>query len=232
MLFTEEFISSSEENPVEAVVKACKQMDDSIKNTSAILFQQKEHDVLWEIATVINLIIESNNMHTKVSFPSVTSNTNKNSKALVVYINAVKVEFKAHETRLKIDSVKNRYQTILKSSFAYEFSQGDMDRVQVLINELRDHISKASNLDSSHKDRLLRRLEKLQSELHKRVSDLDRFWGMVGDAGVVLGKLGEDAKPIVDRVREISEIVWKTQARAEELPSDLKSPLLGHDDPT
>ncbi|MDL2122474.1 MAG: hypothetical protein LWX51_05170 [Deltaproteobacteria bacterium] len=43
-----------------------------------------------------------------------------------------------------------------------------------------------------------------------------------------MGKLGSDAKPIVDRVREISEIVWRTQARAEELSSDFPSPLIEH----
>ena len=58
------------------------------------------------------------------------------------------------------------------------------------------------------------------------MSDLDRFWGLVGDAGVVVGKLGKDAKPIVDRIQEVAEIIWRTQARAEELPSGQEMPLL------
>ena len=64
--------------------------------------------------------------------------------------------------------------------------------------------------------------------MHKKVSDLDRFWGLIGDAGVVLGKLGNDAKPIVDRIKEVAEIVWQTQSRAEELPSGTKIPLLSN----
>ena len=74
--------------------------------------------------------------------------------------------------------------------------------------------------------RLLVRLEKLQSEMHKKVSDLDRFRGLIGDAGVVLGKLGKDAKPIVDRIKEVADIVWQTQSRTEELPSGTKIPML------
>lgn len=62
--------------------------------------------------------------------------------------------------------------------------------------------------------------------MHKKMSDLDRFWGLVGDAGVVLGKFGDDAKPIIDRIRVIAQIVWRTQARAEELPSDAPMELL------
>jgi hypothetical protein len=55
---------------------------------------------------------------------------------------------------------------------------------------------------------------------------LDRFYGLVGDAGVLLGKFGRDAKPFVDRIREIVEIVWRAQANAEELPSSVRSPSL------
>ncbi|MBI4826866.1 MAG: hypothetical protein HY807_10680 [Nitrospirae bacterium] len=39
-------------------------------------------------------------------------------------------------------------------------------------------------------------------------------------------KFGDDAKPFVDRIREIADIVWRTQARAEELPSSTPTPLI------
>jgi hypothetical protein len=51
-----------------------------------------------------------------------------------------------------------------------------------LINELRDELSKESELDEAHKQRLLKRLEALQKELHKKVSDLDHFCGLLGDS--------------------------------------------------
>lgn len=124
-----------------------------------------------------------------------------------------------------LDSSKDHFRSMFGSLFSYEFSQGDLEKVQLLINELRGYISSAA-LDDGHKRRLLVRLEKLQSELHKKVSDLDRFWGLVGDAGVVMGKLGADAKPIVDRIKEVADIVWRTQSRAEELPSGSEFPSL------
>jgi hypothetical protein len=58
------------------------------------------------------------------------------------------------------------------------------------------------------------------------MSSLDKFWGLIGDAGVILGKFGEDAKPFVDRFQEIAQIVWGVQARTEELQSGLRMPLL------
>ena len=99
--------------------------------------------------------------------------------------------------------------------------------MQALINDLRGTIAANGSLVAEHKARLLKRLESLQAELHKKISDLDKFWGLIGDAGVVLGKLGNDAKPIVDRIRDIADIVWQTQSRAEELPSGTNIPQIG-----
>lgn len=115
----------------------------------------------------------------------------------------------------------------MSTGFKYEFSQGDLEKVQALINELRQEVGTSTNLEDGHKARLLKRLEALQSELHKKISDLDKFWGLIGDASVVMAKIGNDAKPIVDRVREIADIVWRTQTRAEELPSGTTLPQIG-----
>jgi hypothetical protein len=125
-----------------------------------------------------------------------------------------------------LNNIKAKYLLKFGSTFYYEFSDGDLKKMQGLINELRTLIAQNKDFEEDHKIRLLKRLEKLQSELHKRVSDLDRFWGLVGEAGVALGKFGTDAKPIVDRIRELVDIVWRTQSIAEELPSDSPRALL------
>jgi hypothetical protein len=102
----------------------------------------------------------------------------------------------------------------------------------VLINELRDLIRENEKFEEDHKRRLLERLEKLQRELHRRLSSLDRIYGLVGDAGVLLGKFGRDAKPFVDRIREIVEIGWRAQASAEDLPASARPALLTTDKPS
>ena len=58
------------------------------------------------------------------------------------------------------------------------------------------------------------------------MSNIDQFWGLVGDAGVALGKFGEDAKPFVDLIKEILDIIWRVQSNAEELPSGSTQALL------
>ena len=229
MIFSEKFINSIDNDPAGAIVEACTIVNDLLdqyKDTQE--WSQTEYDALLETAALIDIVIENNSFHCNYSSPPPSGDIEQDCKEFSKYINNIRNSFQGQVAELKILSYKNRFKAAFKSSFAYEFSQGDLNRIQVLVNELRAHITGLSSLEPAHKRRLLSRLEKLQLELHKRVSDLDRFWGMVGDAGVVLGKLGSDAKPIVDRVREISEIVWRTQARAEELSSDFPSPLIEH----
>lgn len=231
MFFNAENILSIEENPVIGIFDTCKLVLDHVsEDTSRSGWDEDAHEFLWEAASFVELAIETSQLDISMAIPEVTGNIEENCQNLWNYITQIKDTFEQKSIKLKIESYKTRYKTAFKSSFSYEFSQGDFDRIQTIVNELREHISKNDQLEASHGQRLLKRLESLQSELHKRVSDLDKFWGMVGDAGVVLGKLGADAKPIVDRVKEIAEIVWKTQARTEELPSDSINPMLEHDE--
>jgi hypothetical protein len=124
------------------------------------------------------------------------------------------------------DKSREKYAMRFGTVFAYRFSDGDIARIQQLLNELRDKITDSELFDAKHKERILVKLEKLQTELHKKMSSLDKLWGLIGEAGVVLGKFGQDAKPLADRIREIAQITWRTQARAEELPSGATLPLL------
>jgi hypothetical protein len=118
------------------------------------------------------------------------------------------------------DEYKAEMGAIFRNAYVYDFSDGDVQRIQTLINELRDEITNSTVLTDQHKRRLHAKLEKLQSELHKTMSDLDRFWGLFVEAGLMLGKFGNSIKPLTDRVREIAEIVWHVQARAAGLPSN------------
>ena len=62
--------------------------------------------------------------------------------------------------------------------------------------------------------------------MQKKQTDLDHYWGLLGDASVAVCKFGTDANPFVERIKEITDIVWRTQSRAEELPSDTKPALI------
>ena len=116
------------------------------------------------------------------------------------------------------NNMVSRYAEFFSSGFSITFSDDDIKRIQSLINTLRDEVRACQSLDDGHRKRLLRRLETLQSELHKTVSNVDQFWGFVGEATVMLRKVGEAAKPMVSRICQIMDIIQRVQCAAEGLP--------------
>jgi hypothetical protein len=126
-----------------------------------------------------------------------------------------------NKARNLLESTKFHFSTKFGGVFSYEFSQGDLKKIESLINGIGKFVSGSSEFDQGHKSRLLKRLKELQDALDKKVPSLDPFWGLVGEAGIAKAKLDRVAKPVVERVRKIIDIVWQTQARAEELPSGL-----------
>jgi hypothetical protein len=107
-----------------------------------------------------------------------------------------------------------------------DFSDTDLKRVQTLLDEMRDVLKTATDIDEKYRRRLLLRLEKMQAELHKSMSDLDVFWGGTVDAAEALGKFGEKIKPFVDRMIEIKDIVWSNRAKRTGLPDTSETPTL------
>lgn len=231
MPYGEQYIDSVQRDPIRGIIMVAfntlQMVDDPSPGDPTSPDYLVDH--FWEAVIFIETIIEENELDIPFTFPPVGRTGREEYANLEKCLRDVENYCREHLMSLRVMNSKNHYKALLGKSFAYEFSEDDLNRMQVLVNELRDYISQSHGLDENHRRRLLNRLENLQSELHKRVSDLDRFWGLVGDAGVVIGKLGEDAKPIVERIKEIAKIVWNTQARSEELPSDSRNPMLEHD---
>jgi hypothetical protein len=225
MIYTEEFINSISAEPIAASIRICDMANEVLEQMGRD-WSDYEYDVLIDALALLESLIGSGVIECPYPPPTFSGEMAIDCGAISGFLHNVKKHFSAQHSLARHQSAKARFDAALGVRFHYEFSQGDLDKVQHLINELRDMVASSTYLEDEHRQRLLKRLERLQSELHKKVSDLDRFWGLIGDAGVVLGKFGENAKPLVDRITEISRIVWQTQSRAEELPSGTPIPKL------
>lgn len=224
-LFSDEFFYKVKNDPINGAKELCKII---LSNINKLNLTDADYENLIEGYTFLIELEEARLI--ELNFPKITIIGNKHSDTtnLIAAIHHIENIIKEESVKLRLKHLKLHFKTSLSSVFHYEFTQGDLDRIQTLLNELRSAIADAPNLENDHRQRVLKRLENLQSELHKKVSDLDRFWGLIGDAGVVAGKLGSDAKPIVDRIKELTEITWRTQSKAEELPSGTQPTLIEH----
>jgi uncharacterized protein YoxC len=226
MLFSEKFLIGLRDDPIGGALKMIETVRANI-DTNGQEWMESDYETFLEAYALINELIAAKLLPVSGPGFSISGDLRHDCKNINQYLQALETHCVKESSKMKVVSLQAHFKIAIGAGFAYEFSQGDLDRVQILVNQIRDLISSTEGLQDEHKNRLLARLEKLQSEMHKKVSDLDRFWGLIGDAGVVLGKLGQDAKPVVDRIKEIAEIVWQTQSRAEELPSGTQIPMLG-----
>jgi hypothetical protein len=103
----------------------------------------------------------------------------------------------------------------------YIIPEAQLVQIQKKLNELRDLISKCEEISADQKRRLLARLEATQRELHKKVSDFDRAIGVMFEIGLSLKKFGENVKPIIDRAKEILQMVFAIKAAANGSPGQL-----------
>lgn len=126
-------------------------------------------------------------------------------------------------------SLEARFAKAMNADYGYELTEGDVKEAQQLIDELRKFIQSTPDLSDDHRRRLLERLETVQSELHKKMSSLDRIYCLTIEASIVAGKVGENAKPFLSAAKALFQLAWRTHAHKEGLPSGAVPPLLGND---
>lgn len=136
----------------------------------------------------------------------------------------------AKEAALELQrSLEARFAKAMNTDYGYELTDGDVKEAQQLIDELRKFIQTTTDLSDDHRRRLLERLETVQTELHKKMSSLDRIYCLTIEASIVAGKVGENAKPFLSAAKALFQLAWRTHAHKEGLPSGALPPLLGND---
>ena len=224
MDFDDDFIKSLPEDPFDALPIICNKFFE----TSILLPRsdtKAQYDLAQEACAFITIYSDIKEL--KLKAPVIGGDPQADTKVIVEFITKVRKDARRRSHQSQYERYKNIFGTKFGKVFHFEFSEGDLKLIQELINELRDLISTTEELEEGHKHRLIKKLEKVQSELHKSVSDLDRFWGFCVDLSLVVGMMGENAKPTVDLVKKIVDIIWPAQTRAYELSSSLPFKMLG-----
>lgn len=206
-LFAISKLQSLPNDNYEAVHELCMDFEKFVPRTTASL---ADHDDLVEALGILKAFVTVREFPVP-DFPTMGSDQAANISQIRGYFYRLEDSTTTERLRRRsqsfFESKTEEYTAVFSKTAIYEFSDDDFNRIQVLINDLREEISKSTLISEDHKRRLLRRLEAMQRELHKRTSDIDRFWGFIGEAGITLRKFGEDIKPIADRVQELGRII-------------------------
>ena len=133
-----------------------------------------------------------------------------NAKEILDVLNKYYLDVVAKET-------SSQYKNIFAKQI-YSFSDEEYNSIQNSINNLRTKIQKSTDFDANHRERLLKKLEELQKELHKKMSSFDKFLGGFLSMAHTLGLSAQEAKPFTDDVKDILDITLNAKSRGENLP--------------
>ncbi|HWX23289.1 MAG TPA: hypothetical protein VN578_25580 [Candidatus Binatia bacterium] len=144
-------------------------------------------------------------------FPEIGPQRHQNITNITAYFSqlrqTVRAALTSRHAKGYFESKTEEYVSLFSKVPVYEFSEPEFQRVQRLIDELRELFRNSHLIPEEQKRRLLRRLEAMRAELHRRTNDIDRFWGFIGEAGIALRKFGQDLQPISERVMELGRLV-------------------------
>lgn len=230
MEFSDELLAKVNDEPVQAGLEICTYVSDKIRRVSG----DAQTNLLLEAGMVLDRMIKNNLIKSAQKLPSVTGGKPENPADFVSFISAVHKELKAvveHDKAMQFqEQIEQRLNRTITGSFGYELTDGDFKEVQGLLDQLRSAITSSTELKEDHRQRLLKRLERVQSELHKKLSTLDGLYCLAIEASIVAGTIGKNAEPIARVAKAIAGITWRTHSHTEGLPSGATSPLLTSDD--
>ncbi len=198
-----DYMASLPDNHVDALSKICSDFfnfhaEHKAKygaNTNAWLdFKKHEYQLYFKMAYKLLTHFEIDFVYDD------TTNTNHGVVNFFDY-------FQLKVSELFMDQTFER--KFIKNKDSITLTKEEIVEIQTKIDALRKTLSAADYIEAKHKRRILMRLEKFQSEIHKAISDLDIFkagWSEVND---MLEDTGKKAKPIVDRFNEIFSITKK-----------------------
>lgn len=104
------------------------------------------------------------------------------------------------------------------TGFAYEFTQNDLDQIQQILNQLRNLLSSTDAISPEHRDRVLKKFERLQRELHKRTPTLRNVRDTILELGLLAQAAEEAGQPILRLTWQLAQVISAVQRSAFGLP--------------
>jgi len=155
VIFTADFIERLREDPVVETIMICDLTIQKLSAEGNEGWSDKDFDILVEAYSLLVELMESGLLPIVVDIPNIEDGSPGQCPILYAFVSQVREECKAEAAKIRVTALRNRFRVSLASGFAYEFSQGDLDRVQDLVNQLRSLISATSNLGQEQQRRLL-----------------------------------------------------------------------------
>lgn len=143
-------------------------------------------------------------------------------RSLIPEVNSVKARMAKEKNEPQLQVLLSRVKGI--QSPTYSFNTDDFGHIQQHINSLRQAVQESQSLSDDHSFRLLKRIEKVQNELHQKMKTVDHICMMVFDGMIAVTKLSKagteaakEAAKLAFWLNAIQKILSHTVVEAEGL---------------
>lgn len=150
----------------------------------------------------------------KLNFPSFTSSNNVNESRINDFLDSNYPIV----TKYKADA---QYDLLFNSPIIAD--ENTKQEIQAILRQLHEAIQQTEDVTPEHKDRLLDRVNSLQREFDKAISDWDLALGKIGRLGMTVKKVCEDAKPILDPINKLIGIIDRVTSEDDKLPTAIEA---------
>lgn len=223
-LFDEEtFERIKSQHPLIAIQNLIDQLIEFIQIRDPEMSEDKRFEVIIKSFTFIHVLAQKYKVAAQELGP--TGNIKNDIVNCVKILNTMKISAIQVYTKEIANGASERFGGLFNDEAIYEFEDDELDTLTKKLAEIRNILQRSDYFEENHKFRLLKLLERLQSEVHKKMSDLSRFYGAFVEFGVVLGKFGKESKPMFDRISDVIKIVGGVQTRTNNVEPKLISKI-------
>jgi hypothetical protein len=232
MTIDDSFINSLPSNKLLAEAEIINCFFTLMNNPSIAQNKQEYYEDFIEIFGFYQVFAEKNLID--VAFPKLTLDKKINVGLIIRFFETRHKEIERDVLEFNQERIlyekKSQFKSILEDVTIFDLTEREQRILNRLIDELLDIIGDNKEISPYHTSKITKRLKSLISIMNTKVRSFDQFWALIGDGAVLLGKFKGKAKPIVDKIKEIINMVWKIQARSEDLSSDIPMMVLSFKD--
>lgn len=212
-MFEDQFINRLPEDPTPAVIVICKEfLAFHAANKNAFSHYKSYIEALG----FIEVYAEANNL--EMSFPKIDEKREQNIVKIEKFFMETCRTYERKYQQANLDDIKKKFASKLKSENVYTADDNEVIILKKQLIALRNEVEKNSLLDEDYKFRIIRKIDKILSTSYKSMTDLNPFWGLIGEKGIIIGKVGTEKKVIPELINFLADTIWKIQLRSEKMP--------------
>jgi hypothetical protein len=214
-MFEDQFINRLPEDPIPAVIVICKEfLAFHAANENAF----SHYKGYIEALGFIEVYAEANNL--EMSFPQIDEKREQNIVKIEKFFMETCRLFERKYQQSNLEDIKKKFASKLKPENVYTADDNEVIMLKKQLIALRNEIERNSPLDEDYKFRIIRKVDKILSISYKSMTDLNPFWGLIGERGIIAGKLGPEEKKIPELINLLVDTIWKIQLRSENMPAN------------